>query len=168
MSFLSLLFYILGGILFTAASAVVVFQYPDQFSWPIWIVLACGYAVALKMLWLKIQIWWFGPRLIIDVTKYDPPPVCPVNGTPASLERFIEHQVSGAAGPIHFHQTHRFPVLLSDEAAAVFDRAKIFKKVPGLTLRRVAYDKFYLHCKSDAYRKAMLEANAESKAVIGR
>lgn len=128
MSLLSYLFYTLGGSLFTALFLAVIFWYPDKIPWGVWIVLACGYVVALKVLWLKIQVRWFGPRLIIDITKYHAPPVCPVYGTSATVARFIEYHASGAAGPIHLHQTSRFPVLLSEEAAAAFDLEKVIQE----------------------------------------
>jgi hypothetical protein len=119
----------------------------------------------LRVLWKHIQIWWFGPRLVIDITKYRIPEVCPFRGTPATIERFVEYHATAAVGPLHITQTKRFPVLLSEEGAAIYDKARFFKKIDGLTLRRVAYNKFYLHCKNDAYRRAILDANAETRAV---
>ena len=57
-----------------------------------------------------------------------------------------------------------FPVMLSPEGAAAFDK-RILKNVNGLRVVRAAYNKITLYVKDQAYVRAMHEANRETGAV---
>ena len=104
----------------------------------------------------------YGTKVTVDLKTYKVPSFCPETGRAATEPRVAHYTMTGGVASLH----GGFPVLLSPEGAAAFDR-RLLKDVNGLRVVRAAYNNITLYVKDEMYLRAMREANRETGAVSG-
>ena len=102
----------------------------------------------------------YGTKVTVDLQTYRVPSLCPETGRDATEARVAQFTMTGGIASLH----GGFPVLLSLEAAAAYDR-RLLKSVNGLRVVRAAYNKITLYVKHESYLRAMREANRDTGAV---
>ena len=102
----------------------------------------------------------YGTKVIVDLSAYKVPSVCPETLRDATESRAAQFTMTGGVASLH----GGFPVMLSSEAAAAFDK-RLLKSVEGLRVARAAYSRITLYVKDERYLRAMREANRETGAV---
>jgi hypothetical protein len=102
----------------------------------------------------------YGTQVTVDLNAYKVPCVCPETLRDATESRVAQFTMTGGVASLH----GGFPVMLSPEAAAAFDK-RLLKGVDGLRVVRAAYSKITLYVKDERYLRAMREANREAGAV---
>lgn len=102
----------------------------------------------------------YGTKVTVDLQIYKVPSLCPETGRDATEGRVAQFTMTGGIASLH----GGFPVSLSPEGAAAFDR-RLLKSVNGLRVVRAAYSKITLYVKDERYLRAMREANRDTGAV---
>jgi hypothetical protein len=102
----------------------------------------------------------YGTKVTVDLKTYKVPNQCPVTGRVATELRVAQFTMTGGVASLH----GGFPIMLSPEGAAAFDR-RLLKNVNGLRVVRAAYDKITLYVKDEMYLGAMRDANRETGAI---
>ena len=158
----SFILYVIVGMVGILATVIIADQHPLN-SGPIY---AVGIAVTLILLPLaffarrSFDRARYGTKVIVDLSAYKVPSVCPETFRDATESRVARFTMPGGIA----HLDGGFPVMLSSEAAAAFDK-RLLKGVEGLRVVRAAYNKITLYIKDERYLRAMREANRETGAV---
>ena len=164
MNTLTYSYYAFLGLLFCMGlTARIIFGNVETVSWPLWILGGVVYFIAIRRLWRVIQCKLFGDFLIIDVTKFAPPPFCATCFREATETRTTFFN-STAAGPIPIHQHAELPLKLCAECAQRYD-SKLLKGIKGVHIARVVYSKWTVQFKNSDYYKAALESNRQDNAA---
>ena len=154
---------LLGLLFCMVLTARIIFGDAETISWPIWIFAGVAYLAAIKFVWYVIQRRLFGTSLVIDATKFVPPPVCAACFKEASEVRSAFFS-STMAGPILIQQHAELPVRLCADCARNYD-SSFLKNVKGVRIARVVYEKWTVQIKNLIYLEAVLESNQQSGAV---
>jgi hypothetical protein len=147
---------------FMALTARIIFGNVETISWPLWIFCGTVYFLGVKSLSRVIQRKLFGESVVIDVTKFFPPPICPICLKPATEIRSVSFS-STTAGPIPIRQRAELPLKLCAECARSYD-GKFFKGIKGVRIARVVYEKWTVQFKNAEYLKIVVESNPQSGA----
>jgi len=162
MRFSSFALYVVVGMVGIIATGVIADQHPLN-PRPIY---AVGIAITLLLLSLaflarrSLDRARYGTKAIVDLKAYKVPSVCPETLRDATESRVAQFTMTGGVVSLH----GGFPVTLSPEAAAAFDK-RLLKAVEGLRVVRADYNKITLYVKDERYLRAMREANRETGAV---
>lgn len=158
----SFILYVAVGTIGILATCIIADQYPLN-PGPV-------YAIGLTITSLLFPLVFFarrsldqaryGTRVTVDLQSYKVPSLCPETGLDATERRVAQFTMTGGVATLH----GGFPVMLSPEGAAAFDR-RFLKSVNGLRVVRAAYNKITLYVKDERYLRAMREANRETGAV---
>jgi hypothetical protein len=158
-SFILYIFVAGVGILSTA---IIADQHPSNPE-PIY---AAGIAITLALfplLYLARRSWdraRYGTKVTVDLKRYKVPSICPETSRDATELRMTQYTLTGGVASLH----GEFPVMLSPEVTAIFDK-RLLKHAKGLRVVRAVYNKITLYVKDDRYLRAMQEANRETGAV---
>jgi hypothetical protein len=156
-----ILYIVIGGI-GIITTAIIADQHPSNPE-PIYAVGLTITLVLFPLMILARRNWdriRHGTKVTVNLQTYKPPGLCPETGRDATELRMAQYTMTGGVASLH----GKFPVLLSPEAAAAFDK-RLLGNVNGLRVARVAYDKFTLFVKDEQYLRAMRDANQETGAV---
>jgi hypothetical protein len=164
MNTLTYLYYSFLLLLFVMAlTARVIFGNVETISWPLWAIVGLAYFFGIKTLWKIIQRKYFGESVVIDVTKFLAPSICPICLKPASEARSVFFS-STNAGPIPIQQHAELSLKLCAECAGDYDR-KFFKGIKGVRIARVVYQNWTVQFKNSEYLQKLIETNSASVAA---
>ena len=156
--------YAMAGLVFCMAlTARIIFGDVETISWPLWMFSGIICFVVIKLLWRVTQRKLFGESLVIDVTKFVPPPVCALCLNPAKESRTVFFH-STHAGPIPISQHAELPLMLCSACSQNYDE-KFLKAIKGVRIARVVYENWTVQFKNPNYLQAVLDSNRESGAV---
>ena len=162
MRFSSFIVYIVVGMVGIIAAAVIADEHPLN-SGPIYAVGITITVLLFPLVFLARRNFdraRYGTKVIVDLNAYKVPCVCPETLRDATESRVAQFTMTGGIASLH----GGFPVMLSPESAAEFDK-RWLKNVNGLRVVRAAYNKLTLYVKDDRYLRAMREANHDTGAV---
>jgi len=148
---------------FMALTARVLFGNVETISWPLWLMAGIAYFVGIKSFWRIIQRKCFGESVVVDVTKFISPSICPICLKPASETRSVFFS-STNAGPVPIRQHAELPLKLCAECACTYD-SRFFKGIKGVRIARVVYQNWTVQFKNPVYLHKLIETNAVSDAV---
>jgi hypothetical protein len=146
-----------------ALTARVIFGNVETISWPLWIIAGISYFVGIKSLWRIIQRKCFGESVVVDVTKFIAPSICPICLKPATEARSVLFS-STNAGPFPIRQHAELPLKLCAECARNYD-SKFFNGIKGVRIARVVYQNWTVQFKNSEYLHKLIEANSVSGAA---
>lgn len=158
----SFILYVVVGAVGIITTSIIADQHPVN-PGPIY---AAGITITLvlfPLVFLARQSWdrtRYGTKVTVDLQTYKVPSLCPETGRDATELRVPQYTMTGGVASLH----GGFPVMLSPEGAAAFDK-RLLKNVNGLRIVRAAYNKITLYVKDETYLRAMREANRETRAV---
>jgi len=162
MRFSSFALYIVVGVVGIISTGLIADQHPLN-SGP---YFAVGITITLLLFSLvflarrNFDRARYGTKVTVDLNAYKVPSLCPETLRDATEFRIAQFTFTGGVASLH----GGFPVMLSTEAAAAFDK-RLLRGVEGLRVVRAAYKKITVYVKDEPYLRAMREANLETGAV---
>lgn len=158
----SFILYVVAGAVGIITTGIIADQHPLN-PGPIY---AAGITITLllfPLVFLSRRSWdraRYGTKVTVDLKAYKVPALCPETGRHATELRVAQYTMTGGI----VSARGGFPVMLSQEGAAAFDK-RLLKNVNGIHVVRAAYNKITLYVKDEAYVRAMHEANRETGAM---